>query len=585
MRPGLPGPSGEIFRGEIVGEMAVLSGEKRMATVCAVRECDLVRLTKADFEAIHKSYPEFSLAILRVLVSRIRERDRASGPTNAVNIALVPAGPQVPLAEFSRRLHAALTGADKTIRLASGTLAAEYSMAPGIAQAEDDDPLHLGLITWLEDLEASHDFVLYETDAEATPWTKRCLKQADQVLIVGRAADDPAPGPIERECLNESLGLTAAAQTLVLIHPADTTLPSGTMAWLTPRRLAGHQHLRWDREADFARLARVLSRRSVGLVLGGGGARGMAHLGVLRAMEERGIPVDMVGGTSIGAIVGGAVAMGLDSAQLQILCRETFQKKNPFNDVTFPIVSLLRSRKIDRAALQAYGEARIEDLWLPFFCVSSNLGSCAEKVHVDGPVWAAARTSSSLPGIMVPVLYDGIVHVDGGVMNNLPGDIMRKKAGIVITVDVDSRENMSPGFAAFPSPSRIIWSRILPWKKAISTPNVAEIMMATIMTGCRKSADRVKEDADLSLEPPVRGIGILDFKAIEATAQAGYEYTLGMLDRLPADSPLRRFLDPPPAGGRRLPCLSRPFLRLRREPVGSRFDGQDDGRRPRSAGA
>jgi NTE family protein len=215
----------------------------------------------------------------------------------------------------------------------------------------------------------------------------------------------------------------------------------------------------------------------------------------------------------------------------------------------FPIVSLLRSRKIDRAALQAYGETRIEDLWLGFFCVSSNLGSCDEKVHVDGPVWTAARTSSSLPGIMVPVLHNGIVHVDGGVMNNLPGDIMRRRAGIVITVDVDSRENMSPGFAVFPSPSKIIWSRILPWKKAISTPNVAEIMMATIMTGCRKSADRVKEDADLSLEPPVKGINILDFKAIAATAQAGYEYTLGMLDRLPADSPLCRFFDPPPAGG------------------------------------
>ncbi|MDD8026597.1 MAG: patatin-like phospholipase family protein, partial [Acidobacteriota bacterium] len=302
-----------------------------------------------------------------------------------------------------------------------------------------------------------------------------------------------------------------------------------------------HQHLRWDREADFARLARILSRRSVGLVLGGGGARGMAHLGVLRALQERGIPVDMVGGTSIGAIVGGAVAMGMDAEQLMVLCQETFQKHNPFSDVTIPVVSLLRSRKIDRAALRAYGEARIEDLWLGFFCISSNLGSCDVKVHTEGPVWKAARTSSSLPGIMVPVLHDGSVHVDGGVMNNLPGDIMRRKAGIVITVDVDSRENMRPGFTEFPSPRKILWSRILPWKKKISTPNVAEIMMATIMTGCRKSADAVKEDADLSLEPPVRGIGILDFKAIEKTAQAGYEYTLGMLDGLPADSPLRRF--------------------------------------------
>jgi NTE family protein/lysophospholipid hydrolase len=274
----------------------------------------------------------------------------------------------------------------------------------------------------------------------------------------------------------------------------------------------------------------------------------MAHLGVLRALEERGIPVDLVGGASIGAIIGAGIAMGMDAERLTRLCRETFEKNNPFNDYAVPIVSLLRSRKIDRAARRAYGDANIEDLWLGFFCVSSNLSSCGLKVHVDGPVWSAVRTSASLPGVMVPVIHDGVVHVDGGVMNNLPGDIMRRQAGIVITVDVDSRENMSPGFAEFPSPSKIFWSRLLPWKKRITTPNVAEIMMATIMTGCRKNADAVKADADLSLEPPVQGIGILDFKRIEETARAGYEHAQKMIDALPADSPLRAFFGPKPAG-------------------------------------
>ena len=539
---------GAVFRGEIVGEMAILSGERRMATVVAVRDSDLVRLTKADFEEIHKSFPVISLTILRILVDRLRHRDRASQRRSAVNIALVPAGPQVPLAEFTRRLRAALSGADRTILLDSRTFEAEFSAAADLARAADDDPLHLGLAAWLEELEANHDFVLYETDPEATPWTQRCIRQADQVLLVARAGDDPRAGRFEREILPPDNSVAAPARTLVLIHPDGSRLPAGAMAWLTGRRLADHQHVRWDREADFARLSRILSRRSVGLVLGGGGARGMAHLGVLRALEERGIPVDLVGGASIGAILGAGIAMGMDAERLTLLCQETFQKHNPFNDYAVPIISLLRSRKIDRAARRAYGDANIEDLWLSFFCVSSNLSSCGLKVHTDGPVWSAVRTSASLPGVMVPVIHDGVVHVDGGVMNNLPGDIMRRRAGIVITVDVDSRENMCPGFARFPSPSRIFWSRILPWKKRISTPNVAEIMMATIMTGCRKSADAVKADADLSLGPPVQGIGILDFKRIEETARAGYEHTLKMIDALPADSPLRRFLGAPPAG-------------------------------------
>ena len=551
---GRPGAGVPISRGEIVGEMAVLSGDTRAATVRAVRDSDLVRLSKADFEAVHGAYPEFGLTVLRLLAGRLRERGRAPRRRNAVNIALVPADPGVPLSEFARRLHAAMSPADRTARLSRRALEVELPGAPGIAEAGDDDPLGLGLLAWLEDLESSRDFVLYEADAGPTPWTKRCLRQADRVLVVARAGGDPAPGPIERGYLPEDAGLPVAPRALVLVHPEGTVLPSGTRAWLEPRRLSGHQHVRWDRDADFARLARVLSGRSVGLVLGGGGARGMAHLGVLRALEARGIPVDMVGGTSIGAIVGGAVAMGLDADHLERLCRETFQERNPFSDVTLPVVSLLRSRKIDRAARQAYGEARIEDLWLSYFCVSSNLGGCDERVHADGPLWAAARTSSSLPGIMVPVVHDGTVHVDGGVMNNLPGDIMRRRAGLVITVDVDSRENMSAAFAEFPSPWRIFWSRALPWKKALRVPNISEIMMATIMTGSRKGADAVKADADLSLEPPVRGIGILDFKAIDETSRAAYEYTMKMIDGLPPDSPLRAFTDQKPRDGDACPA-------------------------------
>ena len=409
---------GFIYRGEIVGEMAVLTGGRRTATIRAVRDSDLVRLSKSDFEAIHKAYPDFGLTILRILVDRLRERGRSSRKRNAVNIALVAADPEVPMTEFARRLHAAMSLSDRTAWLSGRRLAEEFPGAPGIAQVAEDDPLDLGLLAWLENLEANSDFVLYEADAGATPWTRRCLRQADQVLVVARADGDPAPGPIEREWLQPGARFSAAPQTLVLLHPEGTKLPSSTQAWLAPRRLVGHQHLRRDREADFARLGRVLSRRAVGLVLGGGGARGMAHLGVLRALETRGIPVDMVGGTSIGAIVGGAVAMGLNADEMELMCREIFQKHNPFSDITLPLVSLLRSHKIDRGARQAYGETRIEDLWRSYFCVSSNLGGCDEKVHTDGPLRMAARTSSSLPGIMVPLVHDGAVHVDGGVMNN-----------------------------------------------------------------------------------------------------------------------------------------------------------------------
>ena len=256
---GKDGPIGVVFRGEIVGEAAILSGETRTATVCAVRNSDLVRLTKAGFEEINGAYPQVSLAILRILVNRLKERGRMPSRSGAVNIALVPAGPQVPLSEFARRLHAALCPMDKASLLCSEGIAREFPSNEGIAQATEDDPFHLGLVTWLEELESHQDFVLYQADAEPSPWTQRCLRQADQVLIIGRAGDDPALGPIEREWLEKDAGITTAAQTLVLIHPDGSPLPSGTMDWLSRRHLAGHQHIRWDTEADFSRLARIVA--------------------------------------------------------------------------------------------------------------------------------------------------------------------------------------------------------------------------------------------------------------------------------------------------------------------------------------
>ena len=532
---------GAIFRGEVVGEMAILPDEKRTATVRAVRDCDLVRLTKAGFDEVNKVHPGITMAILTTIVNRLRERSRTPRRNIAVTIAVVPAGPHVPLAEFARRLQAALCCMDRAALLSSEAVAAQFVSTPGIAQVEGSDPRNLGLLAWMEELETHNDFVIYQADLEPTAWTQRCIRQADQVLIVGRAQDDPQPGRIETELLREDTGITAAAQTLVLIHEDDEAVPTGTRHWREARRLSCHQHLRWGTPGGFRRLARILSGRSVGVVLGGGGARGMAHLGVLRALEERGIPVDMIGGASIGSIVGGAYAMGMGLEFLRKLCKDNFQKKNPFNDYTFPIVSMLRSRKIDQAARDAFGDVRIEDLWLSYFCVSCNLASCDVRVHDSGPLWEAARTSSSLPGIMVPVLHGGAVHVDGGVMNNLPGDIMRRRAGVVITVDVDSRENMRIDLPAFPSQWRVLHSRLQRGDKVSPLPTVADIMMATIMTGSRRNADAAKADADLSLEPPVRGIGILDFKSLEKTAEEGYRYTRAVLDGLPADSSLRRY--------------------------------------------
>jgi NTE family protein/lysophospholipid hydrolase len=522
---------GPVYRGEIVGEMAILTGERRSAGVYAVRDSDVVKVTKTAFKEICDAYPAITLGIIRILVERLKRRAHLSARRGAVNIALVPASTEVPLRDFADRLADAFPDPASVAHVASRDVDRKFAI-DGIAQITEEDPRAIGLIAWLEELESTHAIVLYEADADASAWTERCIHQADQVLLAARAGDDPEPGPLERAYLRETGSITEAKEILVLIHREDRKLPAGTRAWLEGRRLAGLHHLRWESGADFRRLARIMSGTAVGLVLSGGGAKGMAHIGVIRALEEKGVPIDMIGGTSIGAVVAAAHAMGMKYERMIKLSKLLFQKVNPFGEFTIPVISLIRSRKLDRVARLAYKDVQIEDLWLSYFCVTCNLTSSDLKVHREGPLWKAVRTSASLPGIAVPVMWDGQVHVDGGVLNNLPGDIMRRQAGVVIVVDVNPPENLKAEIEEFPSPWKMIWSRIAPWKKPVDAPNIFDILIATITASSRKSGSAVKEDADLCLTPSLAGFGLVDFKDLERAAQVGYDYTKARIENL-----------------------------------------------------
>jgi len=515
---------GPVYRGEIVGEMAILTDEKRSAGVYAVRDSDLVKVTKTAFKEICDAYPTITLGIIRILVERLKRRAHVSARRGAVNIALVPASSTVPLRDFSVRLAAAFSDQDSVAHVTSRDVDRKFAIE-GIAQITEEDPRAIGLIAWLEELESTHSIVLYEADVEASAWTERCIHQADQVLLAAVAEDDPAPGALERAFLRETGSITAAKRVLALIERDDKKLPLRTRRWLRSRRLAGFHHVQWGSDADFRRLARIISGRSVGLVLSGGGAKGMAHIGVIRALEEIGVPIDMVGGTSIGAVVAAAYAMGMKYERMIKMSKLLFQKVNPFGEFTIPVISLIRSRKLDRIAKLAYRDIQIEDLWLTYFCVTCNLTSSDLEIHRQGPLWKAVRTSASLPGITVPVMWNGQIHVDGGVLNNLPGDVMRRQAGVVVVVDVNPPENLTAQMDEFPSPWKMIWSRILPWKKPIQAPNIFDILIATITASSRKSGSAVKADADLCLTPSLKGFGLVDFKNLEKAAQIGYEYT------------------------------------------------------------
>jgi len=543
----------EVAPGESVGEIALLTGEARTGEVRALRDSLLAGLSAEDFDAVRARHPQLVEALARVLIRRLRARERPRpAAQRALALAVVAAGPDVPLGDVAARLAAAFARLGPTLHLSRESLGRLTGLR-GAADLEPGAPRSGWLAAWLDEQEARHAFLILEADASpaegrsepgrsggcATPsaWTRRCVREADRALLVARAGSDPTEcGMRIAECgLKSQIGNRksemAKPSILLLLHPQGTPLPSGTEAWLAAVGPDEHYHAREGRDDDFARLARCLAGRAVGLALGGGGARGLAHLGVARALRECGVPIDRVAGTSMGAIIAAATAMEMDYATELALGHRAFIVGRPHKEYTLPIVSLIRSRRLDRVLAMIYGEARIEDLWRPFACVSCNLTTAEMVTHTNGLLWKAVRASLAIPGIFTPVIQNGQLLVDGGVLNNLPGDVLRR-AGCsrVIVVDVSPPVDLAVQCQEFPSPWRLLWRRLRRRAKALRVPSVLDILLRTLVISSEHVVGEVKRDADLCLTPPVTRYGMLQFEAMREIADAGYAYTRQVLD-------------------------------------------------------
>ena len=523
----------EMTRGESIGEIALLTGEARTASVVAVRDSDLVRVSRQAFDEIVEKYPAVMQTIARIVIQRLRTREGLGNAARAGKcIAVLAAGTGKDTREFTKRLVSALAQVGPTLHLSASRLDTLLNRR-GIAVAEEEDAAGIRLTAWLDEQESHHQFLLYESDGTPSLWTQRCLRQADEILLVADAGSEAALGEVEQALLGHRDGISKARQSLVLLHPDGSRLPSGTSRWFARRNVQRSFHVRLDREDDFGRVARCLGDAAIGLVLGGGGARGLAHIGVVRALREAGVPIDMVGGTSIGAVMASLVAMGQDWQQMLETNREAWLHRKPHKEYALPFISLIRSRRLDSMARKIWGEIEIEDLWLSFFCVSCNLSTTATMVHERGSLWKAIRASASLPGVFVPVLSDGHILVDGGLVNNLPGDVMRSRASrTLIVVDVGSEHEFIFKLTEFPSPWQFLRSRVMPFGARIQVPHIFDVLLRTTDVSSSQKTRDVKKDADVCLRPPIDAYGVLQFESLDEIADVGYRYTKAQLEEL-----------------------------------------------------
>ncbi len=505
---GNDGWTAQIQGGELVGELSWLMHAPHSAQLVAIRDSELLWLPKPVLDEVAAASSAFSLAIGRLCAERLHRANRRVAPEFGARVlAIVPNSPDMDAIGFASQLVAELRRAGRT-ELVWDERASAHSSG------------------WFDQIERNNAFVVYLADPVASRWTRQCCRQADVLLLVGDAHAAPREWPY-------TLGDLAARGdvpiALALLH-GERFAHGAATRWLDASMAKAHHHI--VDAPDVARLARLITHRGVGLVLSGGGARGFAHLGVIRALREAQIPIDFVGGSSIGAIIAAGAGLNWSDAEMRERYRRSFVDTNPVNDYTFPFVALTRGGKVSRLLRREFGEILIEDLRLPFFCVSTDLTSGHAVEHRRGSLWQALRASVAIPGVIPPVFAGDAVLVDGAAINNLPVDLMKSHSpGYVIGSDVGADHPFSADSPASEQPP--LWPLLSRLRGGQRRINIFQILMRAGMVGGDLLAVAQRGMADVILKPPLDDIDLLNWQAFEEVILRGYDHARSTLRGLP----------------------------------------------------
>jgi len=522
----------EIRLGESVGEVGLILRQPRTADVTAVRDSTLAVLHRAPFEALLARH---ALALNRVfsqaIFDHLRHATQVVDRHQAQSFVVVPlheGADAAMAAEVARGLAAAFAKLGRTHHLTPG--AERERQAQGGDGGDAGGGRHR-----FDELEEQFDFLVYEADAGTDPvgaaWTRRAFRQADQVIFVAAAGSSAERGTMERQLFAEP-GFAMKRKHLAVLYAAATAHPEPTHVWRAGRELERVYPVRSGRSDDYERLGRFLRGCAVGVVLGGGGARGFAHLGVLRALAEAGLAVDLVGGNSMGALIGAQYACDLP---LDTIRDRTRQFALGGERLTLPLISLVSGRRVQRDLQAMFGNTAVDALWRPFFAAACNLTKGGTTVQETGPLWRAVLASNSPAGLFPPVVHEGNLLVDGAILENVPVDAMRMRLGTplekrrgngtIIAIDVDVREEMGVD----PSLTRLSVRHTLKGffrKPENPTPGIADILYrAGHIGGLNRRAHTVAQ-SDHYLEPPVANFSLMAYKRADEIIEVGYRHAM-----------------------------------------------------------
>ena len=523
----------ELGPGQTVGELALLTGDPRNGTVVAIRDAVVYRLGKDEFERTGRSHPDVTRTMLATLAGRLNHPAPGAVHSAPQNIAVISVGVGGCGRELAEALAVTMNREVPTALVTSASV--DAAVGDGAVDADPASPLGVRVQHHLGELEERHRHLLLLADEAVTPWSLKCVREADLVLLVGRAGAAPLVTDLEEAVFEAARPAIGARRHLVVVEPTATGIPTGTDRWLRTRAVDRCHHVHLASPDHLGRLARFVTGTPVGLALSGGAVRAFAHLGVLRALRAAGIPVDVIVATSAGAVVGAQLAMGLDPDRIIEHDRQAFGALGRMLlDLVPPFTSLFGGTRFNAVLDDLFGDVCFEDLWLQFACTTTDLTAAQPRLHRHGRLRPFIRASCSLPMLFPPVIHEGHLLADGGIVNNLPVDPLlgMGHVGFLVAVnvatafyDADEAYNYEDSLPL----ARVLNGRLNPFAERLVAPGMLDVLMRSLEIGSKSVEPAQAAKADLYIRPDVSRFGYTDVGAIAAIVAAGEAATVARL--------------------------------------------------------
>ena len=516
---------GHIEKGDIVGELAALSNEAYPYTVKALSHSVLYKLPASEFVALCHTYPAAMLATTYPLIIRSQKMIHLLPQEEThKQVVMVAANKNQSLYSFLEKMIPLIESLPSIILISD--LSSDYHHA-AITVETLREKIHN-----IEQHKRASQRIFYLLTSSDTPLAKFALRKAETLYIIADASAPPEIDPIISETLQHNKTVLRSLPNLILLHAESVKKPLHTSLWLQYQTFNMHHHVRLHSKKHYKRLLRFMQEKAIGVVLSGGGTRGWAHLGAIKAIREQKIPIDFIGGTSVGGIIAASYALNesWDNAyhhfqKIVIASKHSISARS----FTLPRVSIFDGKSFTDSLCEVFDNTMIEDLWLPFFCISCNLANFSEEVHRSGLLWEKTRASSSIPGLIPPTVIQGEIHFDGGLLNNFPVDVMWQFIGekgktIAIELTSSMHDYHKYHFPPYYTLKQAVMNKMGVSREMYKFPRFVDSFIRGLLVGSSAKAKHNGQTATILVNLGLRKFRILQFnkKQAEKIFEIGY---------------------------------------------------------------